>query len=126
MPKYNNAFKSPEHVQVIIIDENKAMVGTLRVKPSSILWKPKGERLFLAVTLEQFRTWITDSENGARRVKSQPAPPSGRIELTRQRRTALQWASAGITASMRSPKRNAGPQPLFAPEGAMFRRQGGV
>lgn len=42
MPDYNNRFREPKYYQMTIVnDDNGAMVGTLRVKPSGVLWKPR-------------------------------------------------------------------------------------
>ncbi len=46
------------------------MIGTIRVKPSTILWKPAGQQKFYAVTLDTFAKWITSAGANAERVKS--------------------------------------------------------
>jgi len=68
VPKYLNRFKSPEHVEETIVDESGTIVGTIRVKPSSVLWRPKSQHAFYAVTLADFAAWITDPDTGAKRV----------------------------------------------------------
>lgn len=40
------------------IGSDEGIIGVLRVKPSSILWKPKGGQKFLSVPLDEFREWI--------------------------------------------------------------------
>ena len=60
MPKYKNAFTSPDFVEETITDGNGNIVGTIRIKPSGVLWKPKGKQKFLSVPLETFKHWITD------------------------------------------------------------------
>jgi len=69
VPKYLNKFKTPDHVEETIVNEIGATVGTIRVKPSSLLWKPTGQHKFYAVSLDRFTSWITDAETGAKRVK---------------------------------------------------------
>lgn len=47
MPASVNEFVAPDHHDHEIADEKtSAQVGTLRIKPSSILWKPKGAHQF--------------------------------------------------------------------------------
>ena len=70
MPLYKNKFRSPDHIEETIVDENNNVIGTLRIKPSGILWKPKGKQKFYAVTLDQFREWITDVNTKAKRTGS--------------------------------------------------------
>lgn len=72
MPAYNNEFARPDHYDHDIVKgaTGKNKVGTLRVKPVSILWKPSGERKFHCVSLDDFVSWITATSTGARRVKS--------------------------------------------------------
>ena len=61
MPKYKNAFGRPQfYDHDIVNDEGK--VGTIRVKPNGIGWKPKHSQKFTSISLEQFVAWI--SENG--------------------------------------------------------------
>ena len=68
MPKYLNRFQSPEYLEETIIDEEGATVGTIRIKPSSVLWKPKNAREFYVVTLDAFARWITSTASGARKA----------------------------------------------------------
>lgn len=70
MPRYKNRFSAPTHIEEIILDENNNTVGTIRVKPSSILWKPVGQRKFYAVPLDKFTSWIVSTTAKASRVKS--------------------------------------------------------
>jgi len=65
-----NSFRSGNFHEEIIVDENNQVVGTVRVKPNAILWKPKGSKKgFYAVPLMKFANWITDKETGALRNK---------------------------------------------------------
>ncbi len=59
MPAYKNRFASPEFIEEVVVDDNDKKVGTIRVKPSSILWKPSGQQKFYSVTLKDFTDWIT-------------------------------------------------------------------
>ena len=70
MPKYKNGFRSPDFVEETIVDNMGNIVGTIRVKPSSILWKPKGKHTFLSVPLARFIEWMADPQTKARSTKS--------------------------------------------------------
>ena len=34
MPRYVNSFSSPTHIEEVILDNNGATIGTIRIKPS--------------------------------------------------------------------------------------------
>ena len=68
MPRYNNSFSNPEYREEAILDESGGLIGSLRIKPSSLLWKPSGARKYYAVPLERFTDWIVSSEAGATRT----------------------------------------------------------
>jgi hypothetical protein len=70
VPKYKNAFRSPDFREETIIDENNTIIGAVRLKPSSILWKPKGGQKYFSVTLKEFTDWISDPSTKARKTKS--------------------------------------------------------
>ncbi len=71
MPKYKNRFVSPEFMErKIVTEEGNEVVGTIRVKPVSISWKPKGRAEYLTVRLEDFVAWITDPATRAKKRKS--------------------------------------------------------
>lgn len=71
MPDYNNKFKSPANVTEIIVDAKSSVtIGTIRVKPSGVLWKPKGQQKFYSVNLAKFTDWITNATTGATRTGS--------------------------------------------------------
>jgi hypothetical protein len=59
MPASVNKFLEPDHYdhQIGAADEG-GKVGELRIKPSSILWKPKNGRKYFSVSLEVFAQWI--------------------------------------------------------------------
>lgn len=69
MPAYKNEFGRPAHYDHDIRRANRKL-GTLRVKPGGLLWKPKGQQKFYSVSLEQFEKWITSSAAGANRTGS--------------------------------------------------------
>jgi hypothetical protein len=68
MPKYKNSFTAPTHFEETILDANDKVIGTIRIKPVSVLWKPKGQQKFFAVDLETFSRWITSPATGASRT----------------------------------------------------------
>jgi hypothetical protein len=68
MPKSNNSFKSPEHIEETIVDKNGAVIGTIRIKPSGILWKAKSQQKFKKVDLATFLAWINDPKTNAELV----------------------------------------------------------
>ena len=70
MPKYKNQFASPAFTEETILDNNQKAIGTIRVKPVAISWKPKGKREFLTVNLDKFIAWINDPNTKAKKTKS--------------------------------------------------------
>lgn len=47
MPKYNYKFNSPQYIEETILDSDTAeTIGTIRIKPTNILWKPKNQQSF--------------------------------------------------------------------------------
>jgi hypothetical protein len=70
MPRYKNSFKSGSHWEETIVDEKVKMLGTIRIKPVSVLWKPRRQQLYFSVTLDKFTSWITDPKTKAKRTKS--------------------------------------------------------
>ncbi len=66
----NSYFRSPSYTEYTILrSSDETVVGTIRIKPTTVMWKSKGGKLFYAVGLEQFAAWITDPKTGARRLK---------------------------------------------------------
>ncbi len=61
MPKYLFSFSKPTHITEQINDSDGKIIGTIRLKPNGILWKPKGQRKYRAVKLETFIEWITNN-----------------------------------------------------------------
>ena len=71
MPVYRNEFAAPSYSEETIVDAGtRQVIGTVRIKPSSILWRPKGQQRYYAVTLDQFADWITKPATRARRTGS--------------------------------------------------------
>jgi hypothetical protein len=70
MPTYKNRFASPDFFEETIIDGNGTKVGTIRVKPSSVLWKPSGQQKFFSVSLDTFANWVTSPASKAKRTAS--------------------------------------------------------
>lgn len=64
-----NSFKSPAVVDTAIQDESGNLIGTVRIKPTGILWKPKNAQTFFAKPLSSFTDWITAPETKAKRTK---------------------------------------------------------
>ena len=67
MPEYKNRFASPSFIEETIIGQAGNKIGVVRIKPSALLWKPKGERQFYSVNLGYFAEWITSPSTGALR-----------------------------------------------------------
>lgn len=66
--KKMNSFSSSKYVEEIILDSDKRVIGTIRIKPSGILWKPSGKGSYLSVSLEVFHKWITDPNTRAKKI----------------------------------------------------------
>jgi hypothetical protein len=62
-----NVFEQPKFVDHVIMDETGAKVGEIRVKPSGILWSPKGSHKWHRVDLETFADFM--KENGTEQDK---------------------------------------------------------
>jgi hypothetical protein len=69
MPAYKNKFQEPEYVEHKIQTSSGTLVGVLRVKPSTILWKPANARRFYSKSLDHFAEWMTAKATGARKTK---------------------------------------------------------
>lgn len=67
MPGSVNAFGEPESYNHTIYEKATGKkIGELRVKPSSILWKPKGAHKYFSVTLDDFAAWMKDKQQVAK------------------------------------------------------------
>ncbi len=69
MPAYKYNFKAPVYQELTIQKDSGKIVGTLRLKPSTILWKPGSGQDFYSVSLDSFAEWIVGKESGAKKVK---------------------------------------------------------
>lgn len=58
MPTYKNQFGRPSFYDHDILDDSGKKVGTVRVKPSTIAWKPSNKQKFHSVALAEFEKWI--------------------------------------------------------------------
>jgi hypothetical protein len=71
VPKYVNEFAGPSFVQETIKKKHGGgTVGVIRIKPSSVLWKPSGEHQFYCVPLGSFTRWIMSRKARASRTGS--------------------------------------------------------
>ena len=70
MPKYNYQFQSPAYIEEGIMDDTGKKLGTIRVKPVSLAWKPANARDYLTVSMDDFIEWITSEESKSRKTKS--------------------------------------------------------
>lgn len=62
-----NHFREPNHTDIQFNNAQGRLIGTLRVKPNAVAWKPAGAQHFQAVNLNEFATWILSAESGSRR-----------------------------------------------------------
>jgi len=71
MAEFRFKFVAPKEIREAIIKrESGEPYGKIRIKPSTVLWKPTRAQKYYSVSLEEFATWITDPSTGARRVGS--------------------------------------------------------
>lgn len=63
-----NSFMAPQAVDHVIAGEEGTKLGTLRVKPVGIGWKPANARQFHSVGLDRLIAWITDKEASSSRL----------------------------------------------------------
>jgi len=69
MAIYDSEFTTPTYMQETIRDAcTGETIGTIRIEPSSVLWKPKGQHEYYPVTLDGFASGITSPGTGARRI----------------------------------------------------------
>ena len=59
MPTYSNSFLASAYIEQAILDRSGSVIGTIRIKPSTIMWKNARERQWRSVRLDQFVEWIT-------------------------------------------------------------------
>lgn len=60
MPKYRNKFDRPSYVDHKIPREDESVLGTVRVKPTGILWKGANKQTFKRVAMDTFIEWINE------------------------------------------------------------------
>ncbi len=65
MPRYSNRFKEQTFLERTILGHNGKVVGTSRIKPSSVMWKSR-KHSFSPVRLNDFVAWITKSARAER------------------------------------------------------------
>jgi len=70
MPEYINKFKSPVYIEETIMDSDGNTIGTIRIKPSGLLWKPSGSPKYYSVPLADFIDWIMDKNTRTKRTSS--------------------------------------------------------
>jgi hypothetical protein len=49
--------------------QGNAVFGHIRVKPSNLLWKGKGDRKWFNVKIEKFQKWVTATKAGRKTKK---------------------------------------------------------
>jgi len=62
-----NSFRPSKYVDHEIVDAKNRIVGAIRVKPSGVLWSPKGSHDWLGVSLDKFQEFM--KENGRKQKK---------------------------------------------------------
>ncbi len=70
MPEYRFSIKVPQYEELTILKEDGKLFGRIRIKPSSVLWKPVSAQRFHSVSIEKFVEWITSEESGSKKVRS--------------------------------------------------------
>ena len=65
-----NSFAPSDFTEETVVDETGTKVGTIRIRPSSVLWKPVNKRKFYSVSLKAFAAWITAEETAAKQKDS--------------------------------------------------------
>jgi hypothetical protein len=53
-----NEFKPRKYVDHEIVDADGLKMGDIRVKPSGILWSPRGRHAWFRINLEQFAQFM--------------------------------------------------------------------
>ncbi len=62
MAKRNRKFFRSSAFVEEVIEDGSGVVGTIRIKPSTVMWKPKGAKgpkPYFTATIEEFEQWIT-------------------------------------------------------------------
>lgn len=63
----SNNFKHRKYFDHVILGPDKKVVGTIRVKPSGVLWAAKGSKAWKGVDLETFAEFM--QKNGKKQGK---------------------------------------------------------
>jgi hypothetical protein len=66
MPEYKYKFKEPAYYEMTMSGGDGEVVGTLRIKPSRILWWPANAKKWYSVSLDDFAVW---AEQHGKRVE---------------------------------------------------------
>jgi hypothetical protein len=67
MPGSVNSFGEPESYDHTIYEKaTSKKIGELRVKPSSVLWKPRGAHKYFSASLDEFAEWMKDKKTVAK------------------------------------------------------------
>ena len=53
MPEYKNRLAAPAYIEQKIVSQDGEAVGTLRLNPSGVLWKPKRAQQFYRVSVDK-------------------------------------------------------------------------
>jgi hypothetical protein len=62
-----NSFRTKKFEDFEILDSNSNTVGHVRVKPSGVLWSPKGARFWYGISINQFDALV--QEHGKKQRK---------------------------------------------------------
>ncbi len=63
------SFRSSKFAEEVVLDGNGDVVGTIRIKPTGVLWKPRNAREWYSVSLDGFASWITNPATKAKKTK---------------------------------------------------------
>jgi hypothetical protein len=58
MPAFTYRLQTPDFIDQEIVDSKGGKVGTIRLRPSGVLWKPANTHKFHCVTLQEFMDWM--------------------------------------------------------------------
>ncbi len=59
-------FRSGAFVEEVI-EDGSGVIGTIRIKPSTVMWKPKGakgegDKPYFSATIDEFEQWIMNKK----------------------------------------------------------------
>ena len=55
-----NSFKPRKYQDLEIVDDAGRMIGTIRIKPSGILWAPADAKVWYGLPLAKFAAYVID------------------------------------------------------------------